>query len=109
MLGYYMFHGGRNPDVEPGTTITLNESQVTNYPTDLPIRSYDFQAPLGEYGQPRPSLNKLKLIHYFLNDFGATLAPMTPRALPRSPPTRPTSPSPASAPHQRPKRLHLLL
>ncbi len=94
MLGYYMFHGGRNPDVEPGTTITLNESQLTNYPTDLPIRSYDFQAPLGEYGQPRPSLNKLKLIHYFLNDFGATLAPMTPRA----PAQVPANPSDLSVP-----------
>lgn len=94
MLGYYMFHGGRNPDVEPGTDITLNESQVTGYPTDLPIRSYDFQAPLGEFGQERPSLNKLKLIHYFLNDFGAVLAPMTPRA----PAIVPSNPADLSVP-----------
>ena len=94
MLGYYMFHGGRNPDVEPGTTITLNESQATGYPTDLPQRSYDFQAPLGEYGQPRPSLNKLKLVHYFLNDFGAQLAPMAPRR----PATVPATPDDVSVP-----------
>ncbi len=80
LLGYYMFHGGRNPEPEPGSAITLQESQVTGYPTDLPLRSYDFQAPLGEYGQERESLRKLKLIHYFLNDFGSILAPMAPRA-----------------------------
>jgi len=77
LLGYYMFHGGRNPD---GGAITLQESQRTGYPTDVPLKSYDFQAPLGEFGQERESLRKLKLIHYFLNDFGALLAPMAPRA-----------------------------
>jgi len=76
LLGYYMFHGGRNPD---GGAITLQESQNTGYPTDVPVKSYDFQAPLGEYGQVRESLRKLKLIHYFLNDFGAILAPTVPR------------------------------
>jgi beta-galactosidase len=83
MLGYYMFHGGRNPEAAPnpdGTSITLQESQRTAYPTDVPVKSYDFQAPLGEYGQVRESLRKLKLIHYFLNDFGFLLAPMSPRA-----------------------------
>jgi beta-galactosidase len=75
LLGYYMFHGGRNPE---GDGITLQESQRTGYPTDVPTKSYDFQAPLGEFGQQRPSLNKLKLVHYFLEDFGPALAPMTP-------------------------------
>jgi beta-galactosidase len=85
LLGYYMFHGGRNPE---GDGITLQESQRTGYPTDVPTKSYDFQAPLGEFGQERPSLDKLKLVHYFLEDFGATLAPMSPRrpaALPAEP------------------------
>lgn len=76
LLGYYMFHGGRNPE---GGDITLQESQRTGYPTDVPVRSYDFQAPLGEFGQERASLDKLKLVHYFLNDFGDLLAPMAPR------------------------------
>lgn len=76
MLGYYMFHGGRNPD---GGDITLQESQRTGYPTDVPEKSYDFQAPLGEFGQQRESLQKLKLVHYFLNDFGSQLAPMAVR------------------------------
>jgi len=77
LLGYYMFHGGSNPE---GGSTTLQESQRTGYPTDVPVKSYDFQAPLGEFGQERASLRKLKLIHYFLNDFGADLAPMAPRA-----------------------------
>ena len=89
LLGYYMFHGGRNPD---GGAITLQESQRTGYPTDVPEKSYDFQAPLGEYGQEEASLRKLKLVHYFLEDFGAALAPMTPRR----PDRLPASPSDAS-------------
>ncbi len=48
LYGYYMFHGGTNPD---GKATTLQESQATGYPQDLPVKSYDFQAPLGEFGQ----------------------------------------------------------
>ncbi len=85
LLGFYMFQGGRNPE---GKLTTLQESQVTGYPTDVPIKSYDFQAPLGEYGEERPSFRRLKLINYFLNDFGTLLAPMParfPHALPSNP------------------------
>jgi hypothetical protein len=84
LYGTYMFHGGENPD---GRLTTLEESQDTDYPNDLPIKSYDFQAPLGEFGQERASLRKLKVFDYFLNDFGADLAPMivhAPQAQPRS-------------------------
>ena len=72
--GYYMFHGGTNPD---GFKTTLQESQATGYPNDLPVKSYDFQAPLGEFGQFHDSYRVLKTLHLFLNDFGASLAPMT--------------------------------
>jgi hypothetical protein len=68
-----MFQGGENPD---GRLSTLQESQATGYPTDVPVKSYDFQAPLGEFGEERQSLRKLKLFTYFLNDFGSYLAPM---------------------------------
>ncbi|MGD0479242.1 MAG: beta-galactosidase [Terracidiphilus sp.] len=84
LYGTYMFQGGENPD---GQLTTLQESQETGYPNDLPIKSYDFQAPLGEFGQERASLRKLKVFDYFLNDFGADLAPMTvhaPSAQPRN-------------------------
>jgi hypothetical protein len=84
LYGTYMFQGGENPD---GQLTTLQESQETGYPNDLPIKSYDFQGPLGEFGQERDSLRKLKVFEYFLNDFGADLAPMTvhaPGAQPRN-------------------------
>lgn len=74
LYGYYMFHGGTNPD---GKHTTLQESQATGYPNDLPVKSYDFQAPLGEYGQMNPSYRELKTIHLFLADFGSSLATMT--------------------------------
>lgn len=74
LYGYYMFHGGTNPD---GKKTTLQESQVTGYPQDLPVKSYDFQAPLGEFGQMHPSFRGLKTFHLFLRDFGPALAPMT--------------------------------
>jgi hypothetical protein len=73
LYGTYMFHGGENPD---GKLSTLQESQATGYPNDLPIKSYDFQAPIGEFGQERASLGKMKVYQYFLNSFGAELAPM---------------------------------
>jgi beta-galactosidase len=73
LFGYYMFHGGANPQ---GKLTTLQETHATGYPNDLPQISYDFQAPLGEFGQMHPSFRKLKLLHQFYNEFGARLAPM---------------------------------
>ncbi|MEU9185951.1 beta-galactosidase [Streptomyces sp. NPDC048484] len=71
--GYYMFHGGTNPT---GTRTTLQESHATGYPNDLPVLTYDFQAPLGEHGQYRPSYDELRLQHLLLADFGHLVAPM---------------------------------
>src|SRR3984957_6330132 len=85
LYGYYMFHGGANPE---GKLSTLQESSATGYPNDLPVISYDFQAPLGEYGQMRPAFRQLKLFHLFLHDFGESLAPMVatlPAAIPSTP------------------------
>ncbi len=82
LLGYYMFQGGRNPD---GLDSTLQESQATGYPTDVPVKSYDFQAPIGVYGDERESLRRMKLVNYFLNDFGDRLAPMMTRQPDRVP------------------------
>lgn len=59
-LGYYMFQGGTNPVGKTG--IYMNESQV-------PKLSYDFQAPLGEFGQVRESYRRLKTMHYFAETF----------------------------------------
>jgi hypothetical protein len=73
LYGTYMFHGGENPD---GKLTTLQESLATKYANDLPVKTYDFEAPLGEFGNERESLRKLKSWNYLLNDFGAELAPM---------------------------------
>ena len=74
LVGYYMFHGGRNPR---GKTETLQESTASGSYNDLPIINYDYQSPLGQYGEERASLARLKLYHYFLNQFGAGLAAMS--------------------------------
>ena len=74
LLGYYMYHGGTNPD---GKT-WLNEMQrtpATNY-NDMPVKTYDFQAPLGEFGQNNPHYFMLRKIHLFMQDWGDILAPM---------------------------------
>jgi hypothetical protein len=83
LMGYYMYHGGQNPD---GKLSTLEESQATGYPNDLPVKTYDFNAPLGEYGQINPQYYWLRRLHLFLHDFGAPLAQM-PATLPDLRPT----------------------
>lgn len=91
LYGTYMFQAGENPQEK---LTTLQESQATGYPSDLPVKSYDFQAPLGEFGQERESFRKLKLFQYFLNDFGSQLAPLAVRM----PEVRPMGPSDLSVP-----------
>lgn len=73
LMGYYMYHGGQNPE---GKLTTLQESQATGYANDLPVKNYDFNAPIGEYGQLRPQYFWLRRLHWFLHDFGRSLAPM---------------------------------
>lgn len=93
LYGTYMFQGGENPD---GKRTTLQESQASGYPNDVPLKSYDFQAPLGEFGEERASFRKLKVLQYFLNDFGSDLAPMTVSA-PALQPSRPADLGPLRA------------
>lgn len=73
MPGYYMYHGGINPE---GKLTTLNESKATGYPNNMPVKDYDFGAPLGNCGQIRQSYHLLRQQHLFLQDFGDKLAPM---------------------------------
>lgn len=78
LLGYYMYHGGTNPD---GKLTTLNENQrtpATNH-NDMPVKTYDFQAPLGEFGQRGDTYYRLRPLHLFMRDFGEQLAPMDAR------------------------------
>lgn len=69
-FGYYMYQGGSTPKMEGGTSYYAEGDGF------LPRISYDFQAPLAENGQVRESYRRLRLIHHFLNDFGADIAPM---------------------------------
>lgn len=75
MMGYYMYHGGSNPI---GKYSTLQESKATKYPNDYPVINYDFNAPIGEYGQLNESYYDLKVLHAFLDDFGSHLATTIP-------------------------------
>lgn len=72
-LGFYMFHGGINP---VGRLSTMQESTETGYPNDLPVISYDFQAPIGEAGYIRESYYRLQSVCCFLQSYGEKLAPM---------------------------------
>lgn len=73
--GYYIYHGGANPDARFST---LNESQETGYPNDMPAKTYDFDAPLGEYGQIREHYHALRRLNLFIRGYGDLLAPMLP-------------------------------
>ena len=73
LVGYYMYHGGTN---KIGEMSTFNETKATGYPNDYPILSYDFQAPLSEYGEVREQYGLLNMLHMFVNDFGEEFAPM---------------------------------
>jgi hypothetical protein len=70
MIGYYMYHGGSNPK---GKLSTLQESKATGYLNDLPEINYDFNAPIRQYGTISDSYREIKLLAYFLLDFGEDL------------------------------------
>ncbi|MFD0895980.1 beta-galactosidase [Luteolibacter ambystomatis] len=59
-LGYYMFHGG---------------TQLPGYASGSWGTSYDFQAPLGEFGQLRDSGRLYRRLHMFTTEFADLLVP----------------------------------
>lgn len=67
-VGYYMYRGGSNPRGEK--TLYLNEGYC-------PKISYDYQAPIGEFGQLRPSYYRLKALHLFLQNFKEQFCDLT--------------------------------
>lgn len=79
LLGYYMYHGGSNPD---GKLSTLQESRATGYANDLPEINYDFNAPLRQYGTISDNYREIKLLAYFLQDFGKDLAALEAEIVP---------------------------
>lgn len=66
-IGYYMYQGGSSPLTDDGTDFLSDGN---------PKVTYDFQAPLGEYGLEKPVYRNLRVLHSFLADFGTQLAPM---------------------------------
>jgi hypothetical protein len=85
LLGYYMYHGGFNPD---GHYTTLQESRATGYANDLPVKSYDFQTCIKESGELNESYGKVKKLHLMIEDFQEILAPTEvylPDEIPSSP------------------------
>ena len=73
--GYYMYHGGINPD---GKYSILNEGSGVDDYYQLPVKDYDYMAPLGACGQVREHYHSLRMLHMFLKDWGADLALMPP-------------------------------
>ena len=69
---------GTNPR---GKYTTLQESLETGSANELPVWSYDFQAPVGEFGRVHDSYYALRPLHMFLRDFGH-LAAQTDSILP---------------------------
>ncbi len=77
MPGFYMYHGGTNPDAVT-SGVYLNEQQgapMTNS-NDMPDKSYDFLAPIGQYGQIREPYHLLRRTAMFLHDWQGELAGM---------------------------------
>ncbi|MCM1182012.1 MAG: beta-galactosidase [Roseburia sp.] len=76
LLGYYMYHGGVNPDGNADNRYaTYQESKASGYFNDLPIKSYDFEACIRESGKLNGSYHKLKKLHLLAECFGERLAP----------------------------------
>ncbi|MBQ3427468.1 MAG: beta-galactosidase [Clostridia bacterium] len=73
LLGYYMYKGGTN---KIGKLTTLNEYADGKWAKECLTLSYDFQAPISEYGEIRPQYGMLNKLHLFVQDFGDTLALM---------------------------------
>lgn len=69
-IGYYMYHGGSMPRRDGDNAFFSDEAK------GWPKISYDFVAPIGEFGLEHESYRTLRLIHSFLADWGSQLAPM---------------------------------
>ena len=66
-LGYYMYHGGTTP-----SDGNLFYTEGFGYSH----KSYDYQAPVREYGTPGQGFYTLKLVNSFLQHYGTLLAPL---------------------------------
>ncbi len=81
-LGFYMYHGGTTPSV--GNFFLAEGSGLNN-------KSYDYQAPIGEFGKVSSGFYSLKLINYFLKSYGDDLAPLYPVVPPTNDSIKPSN------------------
>ena len=65
LMGYYMYAGGTN-HIGKATTMQSSGPRV----------SYDYQAPIREYGTLGTVMQEIKKYNYFMNDWGTDLASM---------------------------------
>ncbi|HEY3558981.1 MAG TPA: beta-galactosidase [Kribbella sp.] len=73
-LGYYLFHGGTNPTRGDGFAWMTKEDAFG-------LRSYDFWAPVSEYGDRRTSFYRAAPLNLFVREFGTELAGQQPVAV----------------------------
>jgi hypothetical protein len=67
-IGYYMYHGGSTPQ--------FGGKFYNEEVNGIPRINYDFQAPIGQYGQVRYHYKHLRTLHLFLDAYSDRLAPM---------------------------------
>nr|WP_319397484.1 beta-galactosidase [uncultured Carboxylicivirga sp.] len=67
-IGYYMYHGGSTP--------VFDGKYYNEEANGIPRINYDFQAPIGQYGQVRYHFKHLRMLHLFLDAYADLLAPM---------------------------------
>lgn len=68
--GYYLYHGTTQVT---GELTGTQESHATGYPNDMPLKDYDFYAPIGAAGTLRPHYHLLRRQHLFLQRWGGEL------------------------------------
>jgi hypothetical protein len=75
LLGYYMYAGGTNPN-RPKEGVFFNERKRSRYTNgnDLPPFSYEFMAPISEFGVRSPSWGLLRPLHKFCANFAKDFA-----------------------------------
>ena len=74
-LGFYI---GKGATHDIGKLSSLQESQASGYPNDLALKSYDFYAPLGEYGETHGHYHLMRRTFLTAALLGSWLAPMPP-------------------------------
>eukprot|EP01045_Picozoa_sp_COSAG04_P052079 COSAG04_NODE_22005_length_363_cov_0.761364_1_plen_113_part_01 len=87
-LGFYMYHGGNNPhstvyidDMDaPNTTLQESSFMPAGAQNPMPSESYDFFAPLGEFGQPRQHYHQMRRLHIMIQSWAPLLANTLPSA-----------------------------